>query len=152
MSGKTRAELKKTVFSEKSEKDGGSELLLCVIEYPQSGKELFDVYYKTLADAAQGWAREKAIPEIRGEYMSLPEKQRKFHFPRYEYRISCTVEDGERGTEVCAFFSYSHGGKALWRSESRRVWDMENGLIIPPGALNQFRRPKRHKKPGKNKL
>ena len=80
-------------------KEGRCELLCVRVELPGTDcneGRLFNEYYRSIGDAAEAWAG-KFAGEIKKEYETLGERERKFRFRRYEYCItSCRAGGGRQ--------------------------------------------------------
>lgn len=120
----------KTAFSVRA---GRCELLLVKIELPESERDdarLFNEYYRKIGQAAGDWAG-KFAGEIKEEYEALGERERKFRFRRYEYRIASSVEQaGDGGICVRCQFRLAHSRDILFEKEISDLWSADCLLML----------------------
>ncbi|HOA85716.1 MAG: hypothetical protein GX057_00775 [Clostridiales bacterium] len=122
-------------------REGRCELLSVKIELPEYDREdakLFNEYYRKIGIFAEDWAG-KFAGEIKKEYEALGERDRKFRFRRYEYRISSRVEPaGEGCISVECVFRLSQNRNILFEKKICDLWSTGSLLMLrkkPPGKL-----------------
>ncbi|MBQ9080036.1 MAG: hypothetical protein IJY27_03085 [Clostridia bacterium] len=117
-----------------SEKEGGTALLFAVLEYPHFADcgKYFDEYYISMRDAVESWLRETELPRIKAEFAAAGEYERKFRFPRYDYRLKSRAQTEGDAVEIICDFDYSRGGVPIKHSSFSRRWSTVDGYMIPP--------------------
>jgi mRNA-degrading endonuclease RelE of RelBE toxin-antitoxin system len=124
-------------------REGQCELLSVKIELPEYDREdakLFNEYYRKIGLFAEDWAG-KFAGEIKKEYEALGERDRKFRFRRYEYRIASRVEPAEEGC-ICVecVFRLSQNRNTLFEKKISDLWSTDLLLMLrtkPRGKLTR---------------
>ncbi|HHT53776.1 MAG TPA: hypothetical protein GX011_02430 [Clostridiales bacterium] len=114
-------------------KEGRCELLCVRVELPGTDcneGRLFNEYYRSIGDAAEAWAG-KFAGEIKKEYETLGERERKFRFRRYEYCITSSVGQAEGGS-ICVrcVFRLVRNRDVLFEREISDLWSAESLLMF----------------------
>jgi len=117
-------------------KDGRVELLYLRIELPSAEEsekinvKLFNDYYLKIAKCAEEWAGTFALDEIKKEYRSLGEHEKKFKFRRYEYNVSFKTEEiDKKDIAITVSFDLMRRKKVLKQKEKTDYWDV-NCLLM----------------------